>query len=261
MSKNDWVLVTGASSGIGRELACVFAAHQYNLVLCARDEQKMRESAAALAAQHGVETMVIQKDLTAPDAAKELFEQIEQKRIDISILVNNAGAGKSGLFNDIDLHTHMQIISLNIGALTGLTRLAAAHMAKRNGGRILNVASTGAYQPGPYTAVYYATKAYVLSLSQALRRELKPSGIDVCALCPGATRTEFSNRAGKKDLKKAMSARAVAYRGYKGLMKNKGVIIPGIGNKIMIVLSKLLPGSVAAAVVANIQKKLVINNK
>lgn len=259
MKNNNWVLITGASSGIGLEFAHVFAAQHNNLVLCARDEQKMRETAAVIEKQHGVETRVIKKDLAAPDSAKQLFDEIDQMNIDVSILVNNAGAGKSGLFKDADIQTDMQIIHLNVGALTALTKLAAAHMAQRDGGRILNVASTGAYQPGPYTAVYYATKAYVLSLTQALRREFRHSRISVCTLCPGATLTAFSKRSGKRDTKRAMSARKVAQLGYKGLMKNKGVIIPGAVNKFLIAFSKLLPGAVSAAVVENIQKKLVIS--
>ena len=247
-------MITGASSGIGLALAQVLAERGHDLVLVARDAQKLSAISNELSAKHGIKTTPIQMDLSMPGAAAALFAQIED--MPVGIFINNAGAGLCGPFLNKDSQKDAAIISLNITALTELCKLAAAHMQERGGGSILNVASTGAYQPGPYIAVYYATKAYVLSFSQALRKELAGSGVAVNALCPGATATDFSQRAGKRNIKGAMSARAVALQAYKGLQKNKGVIIPGVGNKLAVLFSRLVPGALSAAIVGRIQKKM-----
>lgn len=250
-----WALVTGASSGIGKEFSFLLAQDGYNIILVSRDIQRLDRIAEDLKNEFGINAKAIQTDLSNPQAAARIFEQIED--LHISLFINNAGAGICGLFIETDINKDIGIINTNIASLTVLTKLAAVHMIKHGGGKILNVASTGAYQPGPYTAVYYATKAYVLSLTQAVRKELKGTGVDVCALCPGATATEFSKRAGKNDVKGAMPAGTVAQCGYKGLQKGKAVIIPGLWNKVFIAFSKLLPGNVTASAVAMIQKKLI----
>lgn len=259
MDSEKWALVTGASSGIGMELSYILAQKGYNLILVARSIDRLNGIAADIENKHGVKTKPIQKDLSYADSAAKLFEQL--KEIRINIFINNAGAGACGRFVDIDFQKDIEVINTNIVSVTVLTKIAAAHMLEKGGGKILNVASTGAYQPGPYTAVYYATKAYVLSLTQAIRKELYGTGVDVCALCPGATATEFSKRAGKSDVKAAMSASAVAKRGIKGLMKNKAVIIPGTANKIAIAFSKILPGKITSCAVAKIQSKLICDYK
>ncbi len=251
-----WVVVTGASSGIGLELARVFAEHGCHLFLVARNIQQLQKAASELRKTYGTDVRVLQKDLTEPNAADELFAQLNSTGIDI--FVNNAASGICGAFADTDIHKQVETICLNTEALTRLTKCAIVHMQKHGGGKILNVASTGAYQPGPYTAVYYATKAYVLSFTQALRHELKGSGICISVLCPGATVTDFARRAGKRQLKCAMTARAVAQIAYKGLNSNRGVIIPGVWNKIAVIGSKLLPGHAMAAIVARIQKRLIV---
>lgn len=247
-------VITGASSGIGLALAQVLAERGHDLVLVARDVQKLSAIAQELSTKHGIKPTPIQMDLSKPGAAAALFAQIED--MPVGIFINNAGAGQCGPFLNTDSEKDAGIISLNITALTELCKLAAAHMQARGGGSILNVASTGAYQPGPYIAVYYASKAYVLSFTQALRKELAGSGVAVSALCPGATATDFSRRAGKRDIRGAMSARAVALRAYKGLQKNKGVIIPGAGNKLAVLFSRLVPGALSARIVGRIQKKI-----
>lgn len=252
MSKR--ALITGASSGIGLEFARVFAENGYALVLVARDSQKLDALAAALESAHGTDTLTVQKDLSKPGAAAGLFEQLGDMRVDI--LINNAGAGTAGPFLETSLDAEIAVVDLNITALTTLTKLAAIRMAGQGGGKILNVASTGAYLPGPFIAVYYATKAYVLSLTQAVRHELAGSGVTVSALCPGPTATDFSRRAGRRALKGAMSARAVAQRGYRGLQKGRRVIIPGVWNKLAVFISKLLPGSLCAYLLVKIQRKL-----
>ncbi len=251
-----WALITGASSGIGRALALRFAKEGWQLVLVATDLTKLSALSEAIEETHHVRPVVIQKDLLDYDAPRQIFDQLSAQGIRIDVLVNNAGIGACGLFQNISDDKHAQIISLNICALTSLSKIAVSQMRQHGGGKILNVASTGAYQPGPYIAVYYATKAYVLSLTQALRKELKQSGIVVSALCPGSTSTAFSARAGKADIKGAMSAQRVADAAYKGLVNGRAVIIPGTANKVLVLFSKLLPGSLSAAIVHRIQKKL-----
>jgi short-subunit dehydrogenase len=221
-----------------------------------RNAERLCALSEFISEQYHVRVVVIPKDLTAVSAAEEIFSQLLQQDIQLDVLINNAGAGQCGLFEDIDQAKNNQMIDLNIRALTELTNLAVHHMRRHGGGKILNVASTGSYQPGPYIAVYYATKAYVLSLTQAIRKELKGSGITISALCPGSTATEFSQRAGKADIKGAMSPQKVANAAYKGLYKGKAVIIPGFINKLFILTSKLLPGALSASVVARIQRKL-----
>lgn len=256
--QNKNVLITGASSGIGYELSKVFADNGYNLILIARNYKRLEEIKKEVLEKFKVKVKVIQKDLSVTSSALEIFNELKKENIDIDILVNNAGAGYVGLFNDINYKKDIDIINLNISTLTILTKLFSNHMIKRGYGKILNVASTGAYQPGPYTAVYYATKAYVLSLSEALTIELKEYGINVSTLCPGSTKTGFSKRAGKEDINVAMSAEKVAKIAYRGLLKNKRIIVPGFNNLIAIALSKITPGSISGYFVAKIQKTLLI---
>jgi short-subunit dehydrogenase len=256
MKNASWVLITGASTGIGKELAVKFARQGHHLVLVARSAEKLSALSDALSKQHQVRCVVIPKDLTAPSAPEDIFAELLRQGIQLDVLINNAGAGRCGRFENSDMSENDQIIDLNIRALTSLTHHAIHHMHRHGGGKILNVASTGAYQPGPYIAVYYATKAYVLSFTQALRKELKGSGITVSALCPGSTATEFSQRAGKADIRGAISPQKVADCAYKGLYKGKAVIIPGFINKLFIFASKLLPGCLSASIVARVQRKL-----
>ncbi len=256
MNRKKWVLITGASSGIGMALALRFAKEGWHLVLVARDAARLSALSEIIEDDFKVRTLVIAKDLTSQNATAEIFEQLSGSGIRIEALINNAGAGACGLFHDIPDVKDMQMIDLNIRAVTSLSKLAIAHMRQTGGGRILNVASTGSYQPGPYIAVYYASKAYVLSFSQALRKELKKTGIIVSTLCPGSTATEFSQRAGKAEISGAMTPEKVADCAYKGLIKGKAIIIPGFLNKVFIAASKLLPGSLSAAIVERIQKKL-----
>src|SRR3712207_925442 len=202
--QNKNVLITGASSGIGYELSKIFACNGYNLILIARNYKVLEKVKKEIIDKFKVKVKIINKDLSVVSSALEVFHELKKEKINVDILVNNAGAGYVGLFNDIDYEKDIDIINLNITTLTVLTKLISGDMIERKSGKILNVASTGAYQPGPYTAVYYATKAYVLSLSEALRIELKNYGVSVSTLCPGSTKTEFSKRAGKEDINVAM---------------------------------------------------------
>ena len=180
------------------------------------------------------------KDVRKEQEIKELYSEITNSGIRVDILINNAGAGYVGEFINEEYDKDENIMHLNMNAVTYLTKAFAKQMAERNKGKILNVASTGSYHPGPYTAVYYATKAYVLSFTEAIAEELKNYDITVSALCPGATKTNFSKNAGKKDNANAMSSEFVAKKAYKGLMKNKSTIIPGFQYKLFVLLPRKL---------------------
>lgn len=252
-------LVTGASSGIGAALARQLAAVGWNLVLVARNEERLERIASDLRRQHAVTVDVLAQDLAQSDSAHRILAWTRQNERTVDLLVNNAGAGSSGPVIEADDAVYERLIALNITSLTELSRLYAADMVRRRQGQILNVASTGAYQPGPYTAVYYAAKSYVHSFSLALAEELRGTGVSVSLLCPGATATEFSSRAGKADLTSAMPASQVAYAAVQGLKKQQGLIIPGFSNRIVIILSKVLPGHWLARMVARIQKPLLLD--
>lgn len=256
-NKRETVLITGASSGIGYELAHVFAQNNYNLILVARRIDKLNEMKKYFNDNYKIYVEVIEKDLSKPRAAEDVFYKIKDLGFDIDVLVNNAGVGHCGLFHEIELEKHRETIQLNIIALTELTKLVTTDMVTRRKGSILNIASTGAYQPGPLISVYYATKAYVLSFSEALYNELKPYNIKVTALCPGTTNTEFAKNSGKGELKNAMSARTVAEIGYRTLMKGKRVEVPGILNKVLVSMSKITPRRILASIVRSIQRKAI----
>lgn len=238
MNNRDTVLITGASSGIGYELAEVFAFHRYNLILVSRNIEKLEKISNKLTSEYGIRVDIIRQDLFEPDAAKKIFDRVKNMNLMVDILINNAGIGCVGLFHEMEFAKDIEMIQLNISALTEMTKLFSREMVKRKKGKILNLASTGSFSPGPFTATYYAAKAYVLSLSEALNKELKPYNITVTALCPGATRTNFAKTAGKEDLPNAMHPSKVAKIAYDGLKNNKKVIVPGIVNKILVKLPR-----------------------
>lgn len=254
----ETVLITGASSGIGYELAKVFASHKYNLILVARSAKKLNELAELLRNQYDIKVDVIVHDLSQVGASKKVFDEVQSLQITVDVLVNNAGVGNVGFFHETELNKDAEMIRLNITALTEMTKLFSREMVKRKKGKILNVGSTGSFAPGPYIAVYYATKAYVLSFSKAIAKELKAYGVKVAALCPGAVRTNFCKTAGKRDMPGAMEASVVAKFAYEGLLKNKEVIVPGVQNKILIRLPK---GLVSSINFKNQQKLEIRRNK
>ncbi|WP_207857685.1 SDR family NAD(P)-dependent oxidoreductase [Lucifera butyrica] len=249
-------MITGASTGIGYELAKLFAQDKYNLVIVGRNKQRLTEVAEEFTVKYSCSVTVIQKDLSNQNAAIDLFHEVSASGFEFDILVNNAGIGSCGQFHETDLCKNIEMIELNITSLTILTKLVSAKMVTKGGGKILNVASTGAYMPGPYFAVYYASKAYVLSFSEAIANELRDFGVVISVLCPGATISEFANRAGKTEVKNAMSAKTVANVAYKGLMNNERIIIPGLANKCGVLLAKLMPRQVTANIIGKVQKKL-----
>lgn len=253
------VLITGASEGIGKELAKIFAREGYSLVLTARNAEKLLALKGALKTEYGAEAEIFARDLAEKDAAEAVFRFTEEKGLIIDTLVNNAGFGDFGPFADSDWDKQYRMLQVNIAALTQLTRLFISGMTERGDGKILNVASTAAFQAGPLMSVYYATKAFVLSFTEALSVELKNTGVSVTALCPGPTRTGFEKNANLKNSGlfknlKTASAETVAEYGYRKLMENKVVAVQGFANKLLIFGSKIMPRGVTRRIVYKIQK-------
>jgi uncharacterized protein len=245
-------LITGASGGIGYELAKLFARNRHDLVLVARSREKLAQAAAELQST-GVTIKTIALDLAEPLAPKFLFDQLRAEGIVVDILINNAGFGVHGDFTQMAEEEILGQIQLNIAALTELTRLFLPTMIQRRGGRIMNVASTAGFQPGPLMAVYYATKAYVISFTEAIANELCDSGVSMTCFCPGATRTGFAKRAGieKSRLFKsmaAMSAEKVALDGYRAVMEGRGLAISGAHNWIVAQSTRFAPRKMVTAV-------------
>jgi len=231
-------LITGASAGIGYELAKLFAKDRHNLVLVARNGPKLSQFADELQRHFGISAKSIAADLSWPQGPYSLFDDVQHGGSQIDILVNNAGYGKFGEFAKLPLEENIGMIQLNMVTLTILTKLFLGPMLERGSGKIMNVASTAGFQPGPLMAVYYATKAYVISLSEALASELQGSGVTVTCLCPGATDTEFQKRAGTENTAlfrklRPMDAQTVARAGYRGLMSGKTLVIPGFRNRLL----------------------------
>jgi short-subunit dehydrogenase len=249
----SWALVTGASAGIGRELSKVMAAAGFNLILVARDTQRLTELASELESNYSIATRVLSKDLSKPESAEEIFATLEG--LEVSILVNNAGCGSMGPFNEEDYKSSLNMLQVNVNSLVQLTRLFLPPMLNRKTGHILNMASTAAFQPGPFTALYYASKAFVFSFSMALAEELKGTGVSVTTCCPGFTKTEFHARAGMKrsgHFISEMSAQAVAKAALEGMLAKRRVIIPGALNKISSVVARHLPVRLTAKIVRRI---------
>ncbi len=250
-------LVTGASSGIGRHLAKLFAADRVDLVLVARRAGELESLATELRRSASIAVTVLPVDLSQPGAAKALFATLQSRGLTVTELCNNAGYGLFGLFHDTPLEDELAMIRLNVDALTELTKLCLPAMLTRRDGRILNVASTASFQPGPYMAVYYATKSYVLSLSEALATELQGSGVTVTALCPGPTRTGFQDRAAMHDsalLKNVALTEVsdVARAGYRAMQQGRRVVIPGWMNRLGVFSTRLSPRWLSAAIVKKI---------
>jgi short-subunit dehydrogenase len=246
-------LVTGGSGGIGLELAKVLARNGHDLVLVARSRDTLEAAAGQLEGKFDVKAHVFAADLTRTDAPEAIFDFLQNENIAIEVLVNNAGFGLGGEFADTKLQRELDMIQVNISALTHLTKLFLPPMIKRKSGRVLNVASTAAFQPGPLMAVYYATKAYVLSFSEALSEELRNSGVTVTALCPGPTQTDFADAAeiGSSRLFNTFGvadAADVAQYGFDAMMHGKRLAIPGFKNKIIAQANRFSPRALTAKI-------------
>lgn len=230
-------LVTGASSGIGAELARVHAEHGGDLIVVARRREKLEALKAELEAAHGVTVHVLPKDLARPEAPQEIHDEVRTLGVTVDYLVNNAGFGYRGFFHKQDWATNEAMIKLNILALAALTRLFLPDMVARHSGRILNLGSMAGFMPGPLNAVYYASKAFVISFSEAIANELRHTGVTVTVLCPGPTESEFTRTAQMSDVnltRTLASARRVAEAGYEAMLQGKTLLVPGLANKITI---------------------------
>lgn len=247
-----FAVVTGASGGIGLELARELAARGFSLALAARSEDKLAQVAAELSAAHRVRTEPIAVDLAALDGPARLAARLEASAIAPEVLVNNAGVGMHGPFADADPVALEAMLRLNVTSLAVLTRLLLPGMRARGRGRILNVASTAGFVPGPFMAGYYASKAFVLSLSVALAEELRGSGVTVTALCPGPTASDFAERSGNARSRLfrrgVMEARPVARAGVEGMLAGKGIVVPGLTNRVLASSSGLGPRWLAARI-------------
>ncbi len=253
-------LITGASGGIGEALARTLAQHGYDLILVARTISKLEALGAELSAKNGVQTTSISSDLSAFDASEKLIADLETRGLQVDVLVNNAGIGEYGEFVTGDPIKQQQMISLNILTLTMLTRHLLPKMLERKFGRVMNVASTAAFMPGPLMSVYYASKAYVLSFSEALAEELLGTGVTVTALCPGPTESDFQARAEMQESKLVqgktlMTAREVAEQGVAALERGQRVVIPGIMNQIQAQASRFLPRAIVPGIIKNVQAR------
>ena len=255
------VLITGASAGIGKELADIFAENGHSLVLVARSEEKLDSMAVQYAIKYGTKTKVISLDLTEPEAPDKLFEQLHDEGIQVTALVNNAGFGNYGYFKETALQKELDMIQLNVVSLTHLSKLFLQQLTPGHSARILNVSSTAAFPPaGPLMAVYYATKAFVQSFSEALATELQQDNVAVTALCPGPTETNFQDEAnlrgsGLFSKQFIADARSVAKAGYEGMMAGEVVVIPGIQNKITALTAQLMPRGFVRNMVKRVQEK------
>jgi short-subunit dehydrogenase len=260
MNNKPTALITGASGGIGLEFAKLFARDGYHLVLVARRYETLKTTAVELEKTYGVQVKCCAKDLSVSSSPDEIIQSLRSEMIEINVLVNNAGFGWRGNFAYMELSDALEMIQVNITALTHLTRLLLPDMLKHKQGKILNVASTASFQPGPFMATYYATKAYVTSFSLALSEELRGTGITVTAFCPGPTATGFGKRAGFVNEKIfgdrfSMGASTVALDGYKGLMKEKPLVVSGWKNWLGTQLVRLLPRTMPGKLIKSIQQK------
>jgi len=257
---NKTALITGASGGIGLDLAELHASKGGDLVLIARSIEKLEEIKAKFEQQYKVRVHVIDKDLSVPDSAKEVYDELKQQNISVDYLINNAGFGVYGMFAETDWEKELQMINLNITSLTHLTKLFIGDMIRNGGGKIMNVASTAAFQPGPLMAVYYASKAYVLSFSEAIGNELSGKPVTVTTLCPGPTVTGFQNAAKINESRlvkgrKLPTSKEVAEYGYNAMMKGKSVAVPGLLNSLLIFGVRFFPRSFVVKAARFVQEK------
>lgn len=257
VNNNRYALITGATSGIGYELAKLFAEDGFNLIIVARDENELKAKAEEFS-RANIDVITISKDLFQPDAAFELYDEVKSKGLTVDVLVNDAGQGQYGLFAEQDIRRLLDIIQLNVNSLTVLTHLFLKDMVARNEGKILQLASIASELPGPWQAVYHATKAYVLSFTEALIRELKDSAVTMTALQPGATDTDFFNKAEMQESKildtKLSDPAEVAKDGYEALMSGDDKIVSGFKNKAMTSISNIMPETTVAAQMDKMQQ-------
>ena len=252
-------LITGASAGLGSDFARLFAADGHDVVLVARRKDKLEELANELADQHGVESHIIASDLADAASPQAIHDELTEKKIEVEYLINNAGFGTNGSFVELDSERELAMITVNITALTHLTKLFLPAMIQRRSGRILNVGSTAGFQPGPFMATYYATKAFVNSFSEALAVEVAGTGVTVTVSCPGATATEFAGTAGNDKSRlfqssKPATSMEVASHGYRAMMKGKRMAVPGFKNKLGVQALRVSPRGAVLSIAARLNQ-------
>ncbi|HMG90359.1 MAG TPA: SDR family oxidoreductase [Chryseolinea sp.] len=250
-SRNEYAIVTGGTSGIGYELVKLLAQDGYNLVIVARDENELMRVADELHDLYEIDTITISKDLFNPENAFELYDEIKRMGVDVEILINDAGQGHYGEFKDTDIRRELDIINLNISSLVVLTKLYLIDMVEKGHGRIMNLSSIASKAPGPWHSVYHGTKAFVQSFTEAIRNEVKDTGVTITALLPGATATDFFNKADMNEAKivqegKLGDAADVAKDGYKALMNGDDMVVSGFKNKVQVAMGNLTPDSMLA---------------
>lgn len=253
-------LITGASAGLGRDFARFFASDGHDVVLVARRRDRLDDLAAELEHTHGIKAHVLPADLGDPDAPAHIGDHLQASGIEIEFLVNNAGFGSSGAFAELDTRREIEMIAVNVSALTHLTRLLLPAMIARGHGRILNIGSTAGFQAGPFMATYYATKAYVNHFSEALAHELAGTGVTVTVSCPGATETEFGAIAGNDKSQLfaggAATSEEVAREAYQAMMKGKRMIVHGARNRVLVQALRVAPRRVVHSIAAKLNQKV-----
>ena len=247
---NKYALVTGAAGGIGFELARCAAGDGYSLIIVGSNEDRLKTAQQSLQSEFPVDVVSLVQDLSVPGSAAALYDEVEKRGLDVVCLVNNAGFGTIGPAETIPLDKDERMLTLNVITPTELCKLFLPQMYQKHSGKILNIASTGAFNPGPYTGSYFASKSYVLSYTKALRYEAKSRGVQVSALCPGTTRTRFFEKEGMDTPVWAMSPESVARDGWRGLRAGCGVIVPGMMNKLI----RLVPSGIKTFFTAQMKK-------
>jgi len=250
---NTYTLITGGTEGIGLELAKLFAINKHNLIIVARNQDKLEDIKVKFEKEYKIIVEIIQNDLCVDKSCEKIIKIVEEKNFTVDNLINNAGVGSFGFFSEAEEGFEEKIININIITLTALTKYFIKSMIKRGEGGILNVASTAAFSGGPKMSMYYSSKAYVLSLTEALHEEVKELGIRVSCLCPGPVKTSFQEKAGIKKSEKAkrylMDASKVAEEAYVGFINGKAIIIPGYKNKLLILANKLIPRALSRKII------------
>lgn len=253
-----YTLITGGTKGIGLELAKLFAKDKNNLIIVARNLSELKTTKENLEKEFNISVEILKLDLSVDNSCEKLIEFVEEKNIIVDNLINNAGIGSFGYFDEIDVDKDIKLIDINIIALTKLIKYFLPKMKERKSGGILNVASTAAFVGGPKMSTYYSSKAYVLTLSEALYEEAKEFGVNVCCICPGPVKTSFQENAGiiksDKAKKYLMDAKDVAKEGYEGFKNKKAIIIPGFKNKAMVIATKILPRGIIRKIIFSTNK-------